>query len=161
MRVAYRMVVRPDQQFHSVRVTGYWDNGEDWGRMMAQRRDALTELVQQHVGTHTDPEKLSVAGFCAIAVDPDTGYRPSNGLVGKIVRGQTYQVTPPLVGALAAGLKLPREVVAAAAHLQLIGYEEAELTGGAPAMLLRKLGAEPGASEREIAARWAAEHEAS
>ena len=29
---------------------------------MAQRRDALTELVQQHVGTHTGPGKMSVAG---------------------------------------------------------------------------------------------------
>ncbi|MGP4084139.1 hypothetical protein [Streptomyces sp. KR55] len=124
---------------------------------MAQRRDALTELVQQHVGTHTGPEKMSVAAFCSKAIDPDTGYQPSNGLVGKIVRGQSYTIDPKLVGAIAAGLGLPREIVGAAAHLQLIGYEEAELEGGAPAALMRRLGAEPGEPERAVAEKWASD----
>lgn len=124
---------------------------------MAQRRDALTELVQQHVGTHTGPEKMSVAAFLQKAVDPETGYRPSNGLVGKIVRGQSYTVSPELISAIAAGLGLPREIVAAAAHLQLIGYEEAELKGGAPAALIRRLGVEPGEPERAVAEKWQAE----
>jgi hypothetical protein len=124
---------------------------------MAQRRDALTELVQQHVGTHTGPGKMSVAAFVQRAVDPDTGYRPSNGLVGKIVRGDGYKVSPELIGAIAVGLKLPREIVAAAAHLQLIGYEAAELTGGAPAALMQRLGAEPGAPERTVAEKWSSE----
>jgi hypothetical protein len=124
---------------------------------MAQRRDALTELVQQHVGTHTDPGKMTVAAFREKAVDPDTGYQPSTGLIGKIVQGQRYKVTPELVGAIAAGLGLPREIAGAAAHLQLIGYEEAELEGGAPAALMRRLDVQPGEPERTVAKKWQAE----
>ncbi|MFJ8791438.1 hypothetical protein [Streptomyces sp. NPDC102462] len=124
---------------------------------MTQRRDALTELVQQHVGTHTGPGKMSVAAFVKVAIDKDTGYQPSNGLIGKIVRGQSYGVDPKLIGALAAGLRLDREIVAAAAHLQLIGYEDSELKSGAPARLLRRLDAEPGAPERAMAEKWRSE----
>lgn len=121
---------------------------------MAQQRDALTELVQQHVGTHTGPEKMSVAAFCKRAVDPDTKYRPSNGLIGNIVAGQSYGINPKLIGAIAAGLGMPREVVAAAAHLQLIGYSEAELSEGSPATLMLRIGAEPGDAERDLLKRW-------
>ncbi|MGI5443352.1 hypothetical protein ACQEV4_40260 [Streptomyces shenzhenensis] len=121
---------------------------------MTQRRDALTELVQQHVGTHTGPGKMSVAAFVKVAIDKDTGYQPSNGLIGKIVRGHTFTVDPKLIGALAAGLRLPRPIVAAAAHMQLIGYEESELKSGAPAKLLRRLDVEPGAPERALADKW-------
>ena len=124
---------------------------------MAEQRDALTELVQQHVGTHTDPNKMSVAAFLEKAVDSDSSYRPSNGLVGKIVRGEGYKITPQLVGAVAAGLGLPRDIVAAAAHLQLIGYEETELQDGAPAALMRRLDVEPGEPERAVAKKWASE----
>lgn len=122
---------------------------------MAQQRNALTELVQQHVGTHTGPDKMSIAAFCKVAVDSESGYRPSNGLIGKIVGGKSYTVEPKLIGAIAAGLNLPREIVAAAAHLQLIGYEEAELKGGAPAALMRRLDTEAGAPERAVAEKWA------
>ncbi len=119
-----------------------------------QHRSALTELVQQHVGTHTGPDKMSVAAFVQRAVDPDSGYRPSNGLIGKIVRGDSYNVTPELVGAIAAGLGIPREIAAAAAHLQIIGYEAAELKRGAPATLMRRLDVEPGEPERAVAEKW-------
>jgi hypothetical protein len=122
---------------------------------MAQQRDALTELVQQHVGTHTGPEKMTVAAFREKAVDPESRYQPSTGLIGKIVAGQTYSITPELVGAIAAGLGIPREVVGAAAHLQLIGYTEKELEGDAPASLMLRLDARPGTPEGEIARRWA------
>lgn len=97
---------------------------------------------------------MSISAFCEVAVDPDTGYRPSNGLVGKIVRGDSYKVTPQLVGAIAAGLKMPREIAAAAAHLQLIGYEKKELEGGAPAEVLSRLGVKPGVLEQIVAERW-------
>lgn len=124
---------------------------------MAQQRDALTQLVQQHVGTNTGAGKMTVVAFASKAIDPDSGYRPSTGLIGKILRGDSYRVTPQLVGAIAAGLGLPREIVAAAAHFQLIGYESAELGGGAPAQLLQRLGVEPGESERAMAEKWRAE----
>jgi len=124
---------------------------------MAESRDALTELVQQHVGKHTGTSKMSVTAFLQKAVDPDSGYRPSNGLIGKIVRGQSYGINPELIGAIAAGLDLPRSIVAAAAHLQLIGYEAAELEGEAPAELMKRLDVEPGEPERAVAERWASE----
>lgn len=122
---------------------------------MAQQRDALTELVQAHVGTHTGSDKMTVAAFHKKAVDAESGYKPSTGLIGKIVAGDTYKITPQLVGAIAAGLGIPREVVGAAAHLQLIGYTESELQDGAPAKLMLRIGASAGSAERDIAKRWA------
>lgn len=53
-------------------------------------------------------------------------------------------MTPQLVSAIAVGLELPREVVAAAAHLQTIGYTVEELAEGAPATLIRTLDAAAG-----------------
>ncbi|MFF9714784.1 hypothetical protein ACF1DW_04195 [Streptomyces sp. NPDC014603] len=124
---------------------------------MAQQRDALTQLVQQHVGTNTGAGKMTVVAFASKAIDPASGYRPSTGLIGKILQGASYRITPQLVGAIAAGLGLPREIVAAAAHFQLIGYEQGELDGGAPAQLLQRLGAEPGDAERALAEKWQSE----
>lgn len=123
---------------------------------MPERLDALTQLMQLHVGTHKGG-RLSVAAFVQRAVDPESGYRPSNGLVGKIVAGETYGVTPQLVSALAAGLDMPRDVVAAAAHLQTIGYEEHELAGEPQVKLLKQLGADIGDAPkaRAVADRWA------
>jgi hypothetical protein len=126
------------------------------GDEMAERRDALTELVRQHVGAG---RQWSTRRFAETAVDPDTGWSPSKSLVAKIVAGDGYDVTPQLVGALAVGLGLERGVVAAAAHFQVIGYEMDELVGGAPALLVRRLDEESGAVERSIAARWVAETE--
>lgn len=122
---------------------------------MAQQRDALTELVRQHVGTHTGSEKMTVTAFQRKAVDDESGYQPSTGLIGKIIAGDSYTVTPKLIGAIAAGLGIPREIVGAAAHLQLIGYTEGELEEGAAATLMRRIGVEPGDSERSIVKRWA------
>lgn len=129
---------------------------------MAQRRDALTQLVQQHVGTHRGGDRLSVAEFARRAVDPDTQYSPSNGLVGKIVAGESYKITPELVSAIAAGLGVPRGVVGAAAHFQLIGYDEAELEGDSQVRLVRLLGPDAAGDAdtpkaRAVAQRWADE----
>ncbi|MEU3447193.1 hypothetical protein AB0H29_08180 [Streptomyces thermolilacinus] len=123
---------------------------------MPEQRDALTELVQQHVGTG---KRLSTRDFAAAAVDPDTGWSPSKSLVAKIVSGQGYSVTPQLVSAVAVGLDLPREVIAAAAHLQTIGYTAEELADGAAATVITLLGARRGgdARARAVAARWEAE----
>ncbi|MFJ3587481.1 hypothetical protein ACIQUY_29505 [Streptomyces sp. NPDC090231] len=123
---------------------------------MPEQRDALTELVRAGVGTG---KRMSTREFAAAAVDSETGWSPSKSLVGKIVGGQNYDITPQLVSAVAAGLELPREVVAAAAHLQMIGYTAKELTTGAPATLIRTLGAEAPADSkaRAVAERWDAE----
>jgi hypothetical protein len=123
---------------------------------MPQQRNALTELVRQHVG---EGRRMSTREFAAAAVDPETGWTPSKSLVAKIISGQGYNVTPQLVSAIAAGLSLDREVVAAAAHLQVIGYTAVELTKGAPATLIRMIGAEGESTEKAqvVADRWDAE----
>ncbi|MFJ9468372.1 hypothetical protein [Streptomyces caniferus] len=123
---------------------------------MPEQRDALTELVQQHVGVG---KRWSTREFAAVAVDPESGWAPSKSLVAKIIGGQGYDITPHLVSAVAAALELPRDIVAAAAHLQVIGYAEEELAGGAPATLLRTIGSPPGsdAKARAVAARWDAD----
>lgn len=123
---------------------------------MPQQRDALTELVKAHVGAK---RRMSTREFSAAAVDPESGWSPSKSLVAKIIAGQGYDVTPQLVSAVAAGLELDREIVAAAAHLQVIGYTDAELSGGAPARLIQVIGkaGEPGDKARAVAERWADE----
>jgi hypothetical protein len=119
---------------------------------MPQQRNALTELVQAHVGAG---RRMSTREFAAVAVDKESGWSPSKSLVAKIIGGQGYDVTPQLVSAVAAGLRLDREVVAAAAHLQVIGYTETELSSGAPAKLLKVIGAEGTDDKaRAIAERW-------
>lgn len=123
---------------------------------MPQQRDALTELVKASVGTG---RRMSTREFAAVAVDPESGWSPGKSLVAKIIGSKGYDVTPQLVGALAVGLGLDREIVAAAAHLQVIGYTEAELTKGAPAKLIRVIGTEGDDDDkaRAIAERWDAE----
>ncbi|MFD3717211.1 hypothetical protein [Streptomyces sp. NPDC058674] len=121
---------------------------------MPEQRDALTELVRQYVGTG---RRWSTRTFVSVAVDPDTGWAPSKSLLAKIIAGQGYTITPQLVSALAAGFDLPREVVAAAAHFQTIGYESRELAGSTAAKLLRRLDADDQSLAAGVAERWAAE----
>ncbi|MGW4239257.1 hypothetical protein ACWEJP_20960 [Streptomyces sp. NPDC004749] len=102
---------------------------------------------------------MSTREFSAVAVDPDTGWSPSKSLVAKIIGGQGYDITPQLVGAVAIGLGLDREIIAAAAHLQVIGYTDSELSAGAPARLIREISADGAPSDRAqaVADRWEAE----
>jgi hypothetical protein len=123
---------------------------------MAQQRDALTELVKAYVGRG---RRWSTRAFADIAVDPDSQWSPGKSLVAKIIAGHTYDVTPQLVGAVAAATGLDREIVAAAAHLQVIGYTDEELAEGSPARLIRVLGSEEHSTDkaRAVAERWADE----
>ncbi|MFI1607801.1 hypothetical protein ACH4YN_37805 [Streptomyces griseofuscus] len=122
---------------------------------MLEQRDALTELVKAQVG---DGKRWSTREFAARAEDTETGYAPGKSLIAKIIGGESYRITAPLVSALAAGLELPREVVGAAAHLQLIGYTEKELADGAPATLIRTLDASGDTPKaRAVAERWQSE----
>lgn len=123
---------------------------------MIVQRDALTELVSQHVGAG---KRWSTRDFSEVAVDSETGWAPSKSLIGKIIHGQNYTINPKLVSALAAGLGMPREVVAAAAHFQVIGYTDSELTAGSPVRVLHALGGLPADApkSRAVAERWAAE----
>ncbi|MFJ8144641.1 hypothetical protein ACIQ6R_06150 [Streptomyces sp. NPDC096048] len=99
---------------------------------------------------------MSTREFSAVAVDPETGWSPGKSLVQKITAGQGYDITPQLVSAVAEGLGVDREIIAAAAHLQVIGYTDAELADGPPAKLIRILGTEGGSDDkaRAIAERW-------
>ncbi|MFI1467595.1 hypothetical protein [Streptomyces wuyuanensis] len=112
--------------------------------------------MKAHVGRD---RRFSTREFSAVAVDPDTGWSPSKSLVAKIIGDQGYDITPQLVSALAIGLGLDREIVAAAAHLQVIGYTDDELSKGAPARLIREIGAEGGPTDKAqaVAERWDAE----
>ncbi|MFJ2249396.1 hypothetical protein ACIQGT_40210 [Streptomyces sp. NPDC093108] len=121
---------------------------------MPEQRNALTELVQANVGAG---RRMSTRDFAAVAVDPETNWSPGKSLVGKIIAGQGYNITPQLVSAIAVGLGLQREIVAAAAHLQTIGYTVDELVDGAPAVLIRTLDSEAGPKARAVAERWDAE----
>ncbi|MEV6836816.1 hypothetical protein AB0N17_20290 [Streptomyces sp. NPDC051133] len=102
---------------------------------------------------------MSTREFAAVAVDPETGWMPSKSLIGKIVAAQGYNITPQLVSAIAAGLELDRAIVAAAAHLQVIGYTDDELSTGAPAKLIRVIGSNAESDEKAqaVADRWDAE----
>ncbi|MFI8191319.1 hypothetical protein ACIF8T_21290 [Streptomyces sp. NPDC085946] len=106
---------------------------------MVQQRDALTELVKCHVG---EGRRMTTREFAAAAVDPQTGWSPSKSLVGNIIAGMNYKVTPQLVSAVSAGLGVKRQIVAVAAHFQAIGYTEQELQAGAAAELLQVIDAE-------------------
>ena len=102
---------------------------------------------------------MSTREFAAAAVDPESDWTPSKSLVGKIIGGQGYNITPQLVSAIAAGLGLDRAIVAAAAHLQVIGYTDAELSTGAPAKLIRVIGSNDESTDKAqaVAERWDAE----
>jgi hypothetical protein len=107
---------------------------------MAQR-NALTELVQEQVGAG---RQYSVRAFAERAIDPQTGYSPGKSLVGKIVQGLSYTVTPELVRALAAGLDLPEARAQAAAALQFIGVVISEFPAeGATVRVAHDAGARP------------------
>lgn len=123
---------------------------------MPQQRNALTELVKAHVGAG---RRMSTREFAAVAVDPDSKWSPGKSLVAKIIGGQGYDVTPQLVGAVAVGLGLDRDIVAAAAHLQVIGYTDVELSKGAPARLIRTIDAQGASTEKAqaVADQWDAE----
>lgn len=119
---------------------------------MLVQRDALTELVKAQVG---DGKRWSTREFVTRAADPETGYAPGKSLIAKIINDESYRITAQLVSALAEGLDLPREVVGAAAHLQLIGYTAKEITSGAPATVVRMIGASgPTPKADAVAARW-------
>ncbi|GGV37425.1 hypothetical protein GCM10010293_41240 [Streptomyces griseoflavus] len=101
---------------------------------MYQQRDALTELMMLHVG---EGRRMTTREFAASAVDPQSSWAPSKSLVGNIITGKGFKVTPQLVSAITVGLGLDRQIVATAAHFQAIGYTEQELQAGAADELLQ------------------------
>lgn len=87
--------------------------------MTTRDAETLTQLVSARAGKGKPDTFEQLANR---SVDPETNYRPSANLVWKIASGQDVKMNPPLVKALAAGLGLPPERVAAAAHRQFLGW---------------------------------------
>lgn len=82
--------------------------------------ETLAHLVAERAGTG---RALTFAALSERSVDPETGYQPSANLLWKISKAMEIKVNPALIRAIAAGLGLPHQRVAAAATRQYIGYE--------------------------------------
>ncbi|MET9955651.1 helix-turn-helix transcriptional regulator [Streptomyces sp. NPDC006339] len=85
---------------------------------MPDQTDALTRLVQEHVG---EGRALSVRAFAQRAVDPKSGTRISKSTVGNLVQGHRIKIGPEVLAAIATGLGVPLSVVQAAAMQQYLG----------------------------------------
>ncbi|MEV6313404.1 hypothetical protein AB0M10_33050 [Streptomyces sp. NPDC051840] len=85
---------------------------------MPDQTDALTRLVQEHVG---DGRDLTIRAFAQRAVDPETGTSVSKSTAGNLVQGHTIKITPEVLRAVAAGLGVPLADVQAAAMAQYLG----------------------------------------
>lgn len=86
---------------------------------MPDQTDALTRLVQQHVG---EGRALTVRAFAERAVDPETGTTISKSTAGNLVQGHQIKITPEVLRAIAAGLpEVSLAQVQAAAMAQYVG----------------------------------------
>lgn len=85
---------------------------------MPDQNDALTRLVQEHVG---DGRPLTIRAFAAAAVDPKSGTSISKSTVGNLVQGHSIKITPEVLGAIAAGLGVDLATVQARAMAQYVG----------------------------------------
>ncbi|MFD6531542.1 hypothetical protein [Streptomyces sp. NPDC060184] len=85
---------------------------------MPDQTEALTRLVQEHVGEGRD---LTIRAFAQQAVDPETGTTVSKSTAGNLVTGHRIKITPEVLRAIAAGLGVPVADVQAAAMAQYVG----------------------------------------
>ncbi|WP_407553121.1 hypothetical protein QOM21_24070 [Streptomyces sp. Pv4-95] len=85
---------------------------------MAEQTDALTRLVQEHVG---DGRPLTVRAFAERAIDPESGRSISKSTAGNLAKGHQVKITPEVLRAIAAGLGVPLTAVQAAAIQQYVG----------------------------------------
>lgn len=91
-------------------------------------RDRGTETLAQLAADGV--ERVTYRAFEVDAVDPETGYRPSKSTLWKISHHQDVRITPALVRAVAAGLGLDPQRVAAAAARQYTGLVIGDPFGG-------------------------------
>lgn len=80
--------------------------------------DALTRLMRKHVGVG---RALTLREFAERAIDPATGTTISKSTAGNLVTGSRIKITPQVLGAIAAGLGVPKRLVQAAATEQYVG----------------------------------------
>lgn len=88
---------------------------------MRKRIKSQCPALAQVVKDAMHEQRVSYRAFADQAIDPDTGYRMSHGLVNDIARGFDFKVSPPVLRALAAGTKKPLAVIQEAAIRQFIG----------------------------------------
>jgi hypothetical protein len=87
---------------------------------MSDHEEALTRLVQEHVGRG---RRLTFRAFEEAAVDPVTGRRLSKSTAENVSKGHQIKVTPEVLRAIAAGLGVDLGRVRVAAISQYIGIE--------------------------------------
>ncbi|NEB83929.1 helix-turn-helix transcriptional regulator [Streptomyces anulatus] len=85
---------------------------------MPDRSNALTRLVQEHVGAG---RKLTIRDFAEAAVDPASGTSISKSTAGNLVKGHSIKISKEVLGAIAAGLGVPLAQVQLAAMRQYVG----------------------------------------
>ncbi|GGQ48517.1 hypothetical protein [Streptomyces asoensis] len=118
---------------------------------MPDHEDALTRLVQEHVGRG---RRLTFRAFEEQAVDPLTGRRISKSTAENVARGHQIKVTPEVLRAIAAGIGVDLGRVRVAAIRQYIGIEVTDpfdTDPGADDAVVR-VAHEVGASSEELAA---------
>jgi len=86
--------------------------------MTTRDAETLAQLVAERAGKGRPDTFEELANR---SVDPETGYSPSANLVWTISKGDNVKINPPLIRALAAGLRLHPDRVGDAAHRQFIG----------------------------------------
>jgi hypothetical protein len=85
--------------------------------MTTRDAETLAQLVAERAGKGRPDTFEELANR---SVDPETGYKPSANLVWKISTGENVKINPPLIRALAAGMRLHPDRVGDAAHRQFI-----------------------------------------
>ncbi|MCI4045090.1 hypothetical protein [Streptomyces sp. TRM75563] len=85
---------------------------------MPDHNDALTRLVQKHVGAG---RALTIREFAQAAVDPVSGTSISKSTAGNLVTGHSVKITKEVLGAIAAGLGISLAQVQLAAMEQYVG----------------------------------------
>lgn len=92
---------------------------------MTSQHETLTELV---AGALADG--LTYRAFHERAVDPKTGYRPSLDTLHKVSKAKSIRLTPDLVRAIAAGLRMDPLRAQRAAAFQYAGFPATTVDGG-------------------------------
>lgn len=91
---------------------------------MTSQHETLTELVASALA-----DGLTYRAFHERAVDPETGYRPSMDTLHKVSKAKSIRLTPDLVRAIAAGLRVAPLRAQRAAAFQYAGFPATTVDG--------------------------------
>lgn len=115
---------------------------------MTSQHETLTNLVASALA-----DGLTYRAFHERAVDPESDYRPSMATLHKVSEGKSIRLTPELVRAIAAGLRVAPLRAQRAAAIQYAGFPATALDGG---QVLREPGSPnvPLEAERALIQDW-------